>query len=135
MMKNLKNLPLALTVLGLGATASFAEIKLTDNLSMSGFLDMSASGFAGSEDTSPDATLNATFDQLELDFMLKYGDFSARADINSLGGGAVSLEQGFVTAALTPGLSLTMGRFLSVSGFEAAEPTGLYQYSVSKLLS
>ncbi len=31
-------------------------------------------------------------------------------------------------------LALSAGRFLSSSGFEAAEPTGLYQYSTSKTL-
>ncbi|MDQ3002205.1 MAG: porin, partial [Fibrobacterota bacterium] len=35
---------------------------------------------------------------------------------------------------LIEGLNLSMGRFLSSSGFEAAEPTGLYQFSWSKTL-
>ncbi|MDB5103316.1 MAG: porin [Fibrobacteres bacterium] len=130
-MKNLKTLPMAL-MLGLGAVASHGEIKLTDSLSMAGFLDMSANGVSPD---SGDATLNGSFDQFELDFFYKYGAISARADINSLGStGGVVFEQGFVTATSGP-LSLSVGKFLSVSGFEAAEPTGLYQYSVSKLLS
>ncbi len=134
------SLPMALTVLGLSAAASFAEVKLGENLSMSGFLDMSTYGSANDDD----ATLSASFDQLEIDFMLKYGNFSGRADINALPsstnpsvppGGSVFLEQGYVSALLVEGLSVSMGKFLSSSGFEAAEPTGLYQYSVSKLLS
>ncbi|HKP98412.1 MAG TPA: outer membrane beta-barrel protein [Fibrobacteria bacterium] len=132
-MKKLNKLPLALTILGLGAASSFAAIPIGDSLSVSGFLDMSANGMA--PDTG-DATLNAAVDQFEIDFMLKFGYFSARADINSIGPtGAVSFEQGFVTAALTEGLTVSVGKFLSSSGFEAAEPTGLYQYSVSKLMS
>ena len=130
-MIDMKKLPLALTVLGLGATASFAEIKVNDNFSTSGFVDMSVVGM--SPDTG-DATLNGSLDQYEMDFMYKFGFFSARADINSGSGAAsgLSTEQAFITAALTNELSLGMGRFLSSSGFEAAEPTGLYQYSISK---
>lgn len=132
-MNKLNKLPLALSILGLGAVASFGEVKVSDNLSLSGFLDMSANGMAPD---SGDATLAAKVDQFELDFMLKYGLYSARVDVNSIGpNGDVAFEQGFITAALTPELSMSIGKFLSSSGFEAAEPTGLYQYSVSKLLS
>jgi hypothetical protein len=129
-MKSLKKLPLVLTAVGLGAVSSFAEIKLTDNLSMTGFLDMSASGIA--KDTG-DATLGMSFDQLELDFLYKFGNLSARADINRYGSETITFEQGFITYSTGP-LSFNFGRFLSTSGFEAAEPTGLFQYSVSKNL-
>ncbi|HLP40472.1 MAG TPA: hypothetical protein VK465_03105, partial [Fibrobacteria bacterium] len=129
-MKSLKKLPLVLSAVGLGAVSSFAEIKLTDNLSMTGFLDMSVSG----KDTS-DASLNMSFDQLELDFLYKYGNLSARADVNAwvtepgmAPKNTVNLEQAFVSYAFGP-LAVTGGRFLSSSGFEAAEPTGMYQYS------
>jgi hypothetical protein len=126
-----KKLPLALTVLGFGAMVASAEIKINDNFSTSGFVDMSAHG-AVLKDS--DATLDGSLDQYEMDFFYKFGFFSARADINSLSGGASGIftEQAFITAALTQELSLGMGRFLSSSGFEAAEPTGLYQYSTSK---
>lgn len=131
-----KKLPLALTVLGLGAAASHAEIKVTDNLAVSGFVDMSILGAV--KDTG-DATLGGSLDQYEMDFMYKFGFFSARADVNGLPAdtshrGSIFVEQAFVTAALTEGLSFSAGRFLSSSGFEAAEPTGLYQYSTSKTL-
>lgn len=141
-MNSLKKLPMALTVLGLGAVSSFAELKVNDNLGVSGFLDMSLSGEANDSTES----LNASFDQFELDFMLRFGDkISARADVNAHPGTtnmhlntstgmAVDLEQGFVTYA-SGAAAFSAGRFLSSSGFEAAEPTGLYQYSVSKNLS
>jgi hypothetical protein len=127
-----------LTVIGLGAAASFAEVKINDNLSTSGFVDMSANGMAPSKG---DATLNAELDQYEFDFMYKFGFFSARADVNGGPGSApgatyaATVEQAYLTAALTSQLNLSMGKFLSASGFEAAEPTGLYQYSQSKLLT
>ncbi|MBW8887340.1 MAG: hypothetical protein JF616_06215 [Fibrobacteres bacterium] len=136
-----KKLPLALTVLGFGAMVASADIKVNDNFSLSGFVDMSANGAKlssvnGNDVTGSagDATLNGSLDQYEMDFFYKFGFFSARADINSLSGGASGIftEQAFITATLTQELSLGMGRFLSTSGFEAAEPTGLYQYSTSK---
>jgi hypothetical protein len=145
-MKKTKSFPVAVALMGLGAATSFAEIKINDNLSTSGFLDMSIAGAAPS---GGDATLNASFDQFELDFMYKFGEFSARADVNATpsfrspgsptadtagtGTSSVYLEQGFVN--YTKGaFGVTAGRFLSSSGYEAAEPTGMFQYSYSKTL-
>lgn len=133
-MNSLKKLPMVLTVLGVGAASSFAEIKVGENLSLSGFLDMSLSGAAPD---GGDATLAASFDQFEVDFLYKFGDkISARADLSQGGAGGgtsgIMLEQGFVTFTPGNGLALSAGRFLSTSGFEAAEPTGLFQYSYSK---
>jgi hypothetical protein len=132
-MKKLKQIPMAMIMLGLGAASSFAEIKLNDNFSLTGFLDMSALGVVPKDG---DNTLTAEFDQFELDFLYKYGFFSARADINYVFANDpnVTFEQGFVTANLLKDLNFTVGKFLSSSGFEAAEPTGLYQYSYSKLM-
>ena len=58
-----------------------------------------------------------------------------RADVNALGPTApVELEQAFITYDTGEGLALTVGKFLSCTGFEAAEPTGMYQYSYSATL-
>ena len=43
-----------------------AEIKLTDNLSVSGFLDMSSTTTSGGDDTE----IGLSFDQFELDLHL-----------------------------------------------------------------
>lgn len=141
-MNSFKKYSMAAALAGLGAIPSTAEIKLSDNLSTSGFLDMAILGVTHDDVNS----LNASLDQFELDFMYKYGDkVSARVDLayggvgggsttaeGTLGGvGFVNLEQGFVTATLGA-LSISSGRFLSSSGWEAAEPTGMYQYSYSE---
>ena len=113
-----------------------AEIKLTDNLSVSGFLDMSSTTTSGGDDTE----IGLSFDQFELDFHLNQGSVAARVDIDStartIGGQGVQLEQGYVTYTLpestASGVSIKAGRFLSAMGFEAAEPTGLFQYSFSE---
>jgi hypothetical protein len=110
-------------------TPSFAQIKITDNLTVTGFLDMSTTYNSASKSNS------LSFDQFEVDFIYDYGNgVAAQADINSLGGGSVDLEQAFVTYTSPGGFSLTGGKFLSCSGWETAEPTGLYQYSYSATL-
>ena len=117
------------TALAFMATAAHAQIKITDNLSVTGFLDMSSTYDSNTKANS------LSFDQFEVDFLYDYGNgVNARADINSLSGGSVDLEQAFVTYTAPNGFSITGGKFLSCSGWEAAEPTGLYQYSYSATL-
>jgi hypothetical protein len=125
--------PVVLTFVFLFGSAS-AEIKLTDNLSLSGFLDMSS--VITDDGNATAATLS--FDQAELDFHFNYGSVTGRVDIDNIAGpgGGVGVEQGFVTYTfpedIMSGLSITAGRFLSTLGFETAEPTGLYQFSFSE---
>ena len=132
-MKTLALSTLLFVVLAFAAGNLDAEIKLTDNLSLSGFLDMST--VVRSHDDHTDASLS--FDQFELDFHLDYGSVTGRIDVDSTDADqGIKLEQGFVTYTLpedvVSGISITAGRFLSSFGFEAAEPTGLYQYSFSE---
>ena len=113
-----------------------AEIKLTDDLSISGFLDMSSTTTSGGDDTE----IGLSFDQFELDFHLDQGSVTGRVDVHSSpgehGNTGIKLEQAYVTYALpestVSGVSIKAGRFLSAMGFEADEPTGLYQYSFSE---
>jgi len=113
---------------------SHAQIKLTDNLSLSGFLDMSA-GTSLVEDESTEA--NAAFDQFELDFHFANDKVSARVDVDSTSTSSevsrlIGLEQAHVSYAFSDKFSITAGRFLSCIGFEAAEPADMYQYSWSQ---
>ena len=110
-----------------------AEIKLTDSLSVSGFLDMSSTTTSGGDETA----IGLSFDQFELDFKIEQGSVTGYVDIDSTAAeGGIKLEQGYVTYALpestVSGVSIKAGRFLSAMGFEAAEPTGLFQYSFSE---
>lgn len=114
-------------------SSASAEIKLTDSLSVSGFLDMSSTTTSGGDETE----IGLTFDQFELDFKIEQGSVTGYVDIDSTGPDAgLKLEQGYVTYTLpestVPGVSIKAGRFLSAMGFEAAEPTGLFQYSFSE---
>ena len=124
---------LVAVVFTLSLGSASAEIKLTDNLSISGFLDMSSTTTSGGDVTE----IGLSFDQFELDFHLNQGSVAARVDIDSTAGEqGLLLEQGYVTYTLpestVSGVSIKAGRFLSAMGFEDAEPTGLYQYSFSE---
>ena len=122
----------AMLALTFTLSSASAEIKLNDNLSVSGFLDMSTVTTMGDETET-----SLSFDQFEMDFHLNYGSVTGQVDIDSTDADqGIKLEQGFVTYTapkdMLPGVSITAGRFLSSLGFEAAEPTGLYQYSFSE---
>ena len=68
-------------------------------------------------------------DQFELDFSYDFdGKLKAYVDIDH-DGDQFDVEQAYVTYAVSDNFSAKAGRFLSYSGWETAEPTGLYQYS------
>ena len=106
---------------------SFAEIALTENLSVEGFVDMSY------QDTDAGDS-QFGIDQVEFDFLFSAGAVSAQVDVeyeeNDLNR-TTEIEQAFVTYDLGNGGALTAGRFASQLGFEAFEPTGLYQVSLA----
>ena len=131
-MKKLALPILSVVMLVVLSSVASAEIKLTDNLSISGFLDMSSVTTMGDN-----TDISASFDQFELDFHFTDGAVTGQADIDSTGGGSsMILEQAFVSYALPkdmlPGTSITVGRFASSLGFEGFEPVDLYQYSYSE---
>lgn len=122
------------------ATALQAQIEINENISVTGFLDMSAtetdsevvsngngatSAAAGSDGSS------FNLDQAEIDFLLSFDEISGQIDLNYLGGndGEFDLEQAFLAYDLGAGSNVEAGKFLSYMGWETAEPTGLYQYS------
>ena len=110
------------------ALAIFAAQAVSAEVEFSGFVDMSV--------FSDDGDASMSLDQFELDVSTDLGEgISMRADVNAMGPTApVELEQAFITYDTGEGLALTMGKFLSCTGFEAAEPTGMYQYSYSATL-
>lgn len=109
-----------------------AEIELGKGLSVTGFLDMSYSYF---EPDTGSSTESIGIDQFETDFKFAGSSgVSAQVDIEYGEAGEGSgdetfVEQAFITKAFTEQLSVKAGRFLSYSGWETEEPTGLFQYS------
>ena len=115
-------------------TTAHSDIVINDKLSITGFIDMS---YVSKDEETKERTDAMNFDQFELDFMFKFDEnFSGQVDLEASGSGQADtdsdadIEQAFVNYAFgSSGVSITAGRFLSYSGFETEEPTGLFQYS------
>jgi len=114
-----------------------AEIVINDFLSFEGFIDMSYShtdvdskiGILDGSDNSFD------IDQVEIDWLFDFDPVTAQIDLayeGSDGDQETAVEQAFATYHFDgdfEGSAITAGRFASMLGFEAFEPTGLYQFS------
>ena len=82
-----------------------------------------------------DSDKNSGIDQWEIQLLYDFGmGLTANVDVewddNGDGNGEeMHLEQAYLTYQATPEFSGKAGRFLSYSGWETEDPTGLYQYS------
>lgn len=114
--------------------AANAGIELGEGFSATGFVDQSF--LLTDVDGSP-SSKEFGIDQVEMDFMYSGANgISAEIDIeygedasDLIPADTTFVEQAFVTKAFTDQFSVKLGRFLSYSGWEAEEPTGLFQYS------
>ncbi len=120
-------LALALSALLAAPLASANDdFKLTDKLSVTGFIDLS---WHYMDIDGQGSEQSMGLDQFEIDLLYTFSDkFKAQVDLD-YHGDAVNVEQAFITYAVTDNFTAKAGRFLSYAGWEAAEPTGLYQYS------
>ena len=108
---------------------SFAEIALTDSLSVEGFADMS---YSHTEDdrAAADHTENShNLDQVEITFLFDSDVLTAQIDLQWEDGTGYSVDQAFTSYSPGNDIVITVGRYDSMLGFEASEPTGLFQYS------
>jgi hypothetical protein len=115
------------------ASAS-AEVVLTENLSLTGFLGISAKNLdKDAYKTTPSSSdSSAKIDEFEVDFLFSQDKINAQVDLNYLGGpGDVELEQAHIGYAVSDSFSLKAGKFLSCIGFETFDMNGLYQYSAA----
>ncbi len=115
------------------AAASFstAEIVINDFLSFEGFVDSSYShtsvDFAGENENESSFGV----DQVEISWLFDFDTVTAQIDLEYEEGDdrTSEVEQAFVTYHFDNGGAVTAGRYASMLGFEAFEPTGLYQFS------
>jgi len=111
---------------------SMGEIVVNDFLSFEGFVDSSystsQSDIAGTEESDN----NFGIDQVEISWLFNFDAVTAQIDLEyEDADGDVNVEQAFVNYALANGDVITAGRYALMLGFEAFEPTGLYQYSTA----
>ncbi|MCM2679171.1 outer membrane beta-barrel protein [Echinimonas agarilytica] len=134
-MKTWKISALAAAVLAASPAAMANEVidELADHysrLSVSGFVDMSYT-YVDPDGGSSDS--NAGLDQAEIQLAYDFdGKLSVHTDIEWQDNGEgeeTHLEQAFINYKFTDQFSAKAGRFLSYSGWETEDPTGLYQYS------
>lgn len=139
-MKN--KIALATAALVAGSSFSTAEIVINDFLSFEGFVDMSYTNSNQDNDLEvaanrEDSENSYQVDQVEISWLFDFSPVTAQIDLeyedgdnNGNGGnGDTEVEQAFVTYSLDSHAAITAGRYASMLGFEAFEPTGLYQYS------
>lgn len=97
---------------------SFAEIALTENFSVEGFIDTSYN-----DSGAGDASFN--LNEVEVSFLFDAGAVSAQIDVDYLADGAGDLDQAFISYD-TMGVTVSVGGMDSQLGFEAFEAPGLY---------
>ena len=117
---------------------SMGEIVVNDFLSFEGFVDSSYSH----TDTDSDHSNSFAVDQVEISWLFNFDTVTAQLDLQYEGDADGKdgddgdlVEQAFVNYALANGDVVTAGRYASMLGFEAFEPTGLYQYSTAYSVS
>lgn len=114
--------------LGTVFVANAKNTKLMDKLNISGFIDRF---YVTSDVDDVGSTSVSGIDQVEIDVLYDFGNrLTATVDVgcqNSTEG--VDLEQAFISYAVSDNFSIKAGRFLSYTGWETEEPTGLFQYS------
>ena len=124
------------------------EIVVNDFLSFEGFVDSSYSHTDAEAGSVNESDNSFQVDQVEISWLFDFVAVTAQVDVEYEGesydrqdtdgalGDTVSqdtviVEQAFVNYALGNGDVVTAGRYASMLGFEAYEPTGLYQYSTA----
>ena len=110
------------------------EIVVNDFLSFEGFVDSSYSHTDAEAEGDNESDNSFQVDQVEISWLFNFDAVTAQIDLeyeDGDDGDNDGVEQAFVNLALSNGDVITAGRYASMLGFEAYEPTGLYQYSTA----
>ena len=120
---------------------SMGEIVVNDFLSFEGFVDSSYTHTdidQGQSGVSSDNSNGFGVNQVEISWLFNFDTVTAQIDLQYEGDDEGKdgddgdlVEQAFVNFALGNGDVATAGRYASMLGFEAFEPTGLYQFSTA----
>jgi hypothetical protein len=102
---------------------SFAEIALTEGLSVEGFVDTSYT-----DSSAGDASFD--LNEVEISFLFESGAVSAQVDVDYQGTSDGDLDQAFISYDVAGG-TVSAGLIDSQLGFEAFEAPGLYTNSLA----
>jgi len=110
---------------------SMGEIVINDFLSFEGFVDMSYTHTDSELGSEEESSNSWQIDQVEISWLFDFDPVTAQIDLQheEFANDNNNVEQAFATYHFDDGGALTAGRYASMLGFEAFEPTGLYQYS------
>ena len=115
-----------------------AEIVVNDFLSLEGFANMSYTHAEQEFGATKVSENSHGIDQVEIDFLFEHGSLTGQIDLECKVTDRYesnnTIEQAFLSY-YKGDFKFTGGRFASQLGFEAFEPTGLYQYSAAYQLS
>ena len=116
-----------------------AEIPLTEDLSVTGYIDVAVVDGADDENKTTNTDSSVAEFELGLSFTPAESKWSALAELSfdsdsTIENGEVTdssaeFEKVTLTYAHSDKLSFTAGNMLTYQGFETADPTGLFQYS------
>lgn len=135
MSKNISNLALMGVIAATAFTAApnaYADdgFQLSEKLSVTGFIDMS---YVYSDPENGSSSSNSGLDQFEIAFVYDFGHrLTAQVDLEYQDNGTgeeTDIEQAFISYKVNDTFNVKAGRFLSYSGWETEEPTGLFQFS------
>jgi len=124
----MKNKLLALLAT-IGLVGSASAVKINDNLSINGFIDGS---YSNTDTGSAVDTSDIDVDEVEINFLVNAGNVSGELHIDSGETGAnadLDIEQVHFTYGFDNGVSIQLGQFGYVAGFEREDPAGLYTFS------
>ena len=126
------------TVYAITSKLLVAEIVVNDFLSLEGFANMSYAHTEQELGTTKVTENSHGIDQVEIDLIFEYGSLSGQIDLECKVTDRYEsnnvIEQAFLSYYKGDS-KFTAGRFASQLGFEAFEPTSLYQYSFAYHLS
>lgn len=108
---------------------SMGEIVVNDALSYEGFVDMSYTYL----DEDGENQNNFSVEEIEISWLFDFDPLTARIDIEyEENANDLEVERAYIVydfGETCENSAITVGRYASMLGFEAYEPTGLYQYS------
>jgi hypothetical protein len=126
-----KPTPPAMLIAILATAPLAAQVELTDNAAISGFVN----GVYTHTDDGNGSTEDLKLDQAEIDLIFNLDTVSGEIHLQTDGTNNVELEQAFATLDVGNGISISAGRFLSMLGFESDERVNRFTHSYAYDLS